>query len=163
MKSLARTLMVVPGNDNDGDEYEDQEEKDARTTALSEVERHQRMDQWVPSYQNIISEAALEVQKKRFRVPSNGPTNSDHRSSVTLFKITSSSPTLLNSLLIPVNQTSINFGSKHSTALLNSALFRSMSYCHTSYMLLLMIHRHTSGRICCTCSQRGLGCRQYMV
>ena len=67
MKSLARTLMVVPGNDNDGDEYEDQEEKDARITALSEVERHQRMDQWVPSYQNIISEAALEVQTKKFR------------------------------------------------------------------------------------------------
>ena len=64
MKSLARTLMVVPDGDNDGYQnydFEDQEEKDAKLTALSEVERHQRMDQWVPSYQNVISEAALEV------------------------------------------------------------------------------------------------------
>ena len=65
MKSLARTLMVLPDSDNDGYQnydFEDQEEKDAKATALSEVERHQRMDQWVPSYQNVISEAALEVR-----------------------------------------------------------------------------------------------------
>jgi len=64
MRSLARTLMALPDSDNDGYQnydFEDQEEKDARATALSEVERHQRMDQWVPSYQNVISEAALEV------------------------------------------------------------------------------------------------------
>lgn len=65
MRSLSQTLVVVPDSDNDGYhnyDFEDQELEDAKMTALREIERHQRMDQWVPSYQNIISETALEVR-----------------------------------------------------------------------------------------------------
>ncbi|KAF8469681.1 hypothetical protein BDZ91DRAFT_808721 [Kalaharituber pfeilii] len=66
MKALSQTLTTSPDNDNDAYinyDFEDREIEEAKMTALREIERHQRMDQWVPSYQNVISDTALEIKR----------------------------------------------------------------------------------------------------
>jgi transcription initiation factor TFIID subunit 2 len=59
MGSLASTLSHSP----DSFDY-DEEEAVCQNAAIAEIERYQRMDQWHPTYMNIISETALEVRKQ---------------------------------------------------------------------------------------------------
>lgn len=72
MKSLANTLSPQQKSNPFGfdlmeeDEYEEDDEyneKKLHAMALDEIERYQRMDRWQPTYRNIVSEAALEIQK----------------------------------------------------------------------------------------------------
>lgn len=60
MRALANTLMSSKV-DMDDSGFVDEEAVAAQDAALKEIERYQRMDQWQPSYQNIISEIAVEV------------------------------------------------------------------------------------------------------
>jgi len=70
MRSLADTLSPqtpqpdygfdMMDEDVDDDEYG---EKKMHEMALAEIERYQRMDQWQPTYRNIISEVALVIRK----------------------------------------------------------------------------------------------------
>ncbi|KAA8893277.1 hypothetical protein FN846DRAFT_547784 [Sphaerosporella brunnea] len=47
-------------DEEDGDEYS---EKKLHEMALAEIDRYQRMDQWQPTYRNIVSEVALGIRK----------------------------------------------------------------------------------------------------
>lgn len=66
MQSLANTLTLskpVGGDYGHGYEFEDDEAATTQEAAIREIERYQRMDQWQPTYQNIVSEVSLEVRK----------------------------------------------------------------------------------------------------
>lgn len=66
MRSLANTLTLskpVGGDFGHGYEFEDEEAASTQEAAIREIERYQRMDQWQPTYQNIVSEISLEVRK----------------------------------------------------------------------------------------------------
>lgn len=66
MQSLANTLTFskpAGGDFGHGYEFEDEEAATTQEAAIREIERYQRMDQWQPTYQNIISEVSLEVRK----------------------------------------------------------------------------------------------------
>lgn len=66
MKSLANTLtpkQPTPAEFDYGYEFEDTEGQQAQENAIKEIGRYQRMDQWQPSYRNIISETALDIRK----------------------------------------------------------------------------------------------------
>jgi transcription initiation factor TFIID subunit 2 len=61
MKALANTLTLTKLDMDVDSEFVDEEAVIAQESALKEIERYQRMDQWQPSYQNIVSETAVEV------------------------------------------------------------------------------------------------------
>lgn len=66
MKSLANTLTLskpAGGDYNHGYEFEDEEAATTQEAAIREIERYQRMDQWQPTYQNVVSEISLEIRK----------------------------------------------------------------------------------------------------
>ncbi|KAL7273994.1 Transcription initiation factor TFIID subunit 2 [Rhizina undulata] len=65
MTALANTLTPSqPSGDMSYNfDYEDAEANTIQLEAMAEIERFQRMDQWQPSYQNIISQTALENRK----------------------------------------------------------------------------------------------------
>lgn len=72
MRALANTLSPQSKGSGfgfdlmDEDDYVDDDEfneKKLHEMALAEIERHQRMDQWQPTYRNVVSEAALDIQK----------------------------------------------------------------------------------------------------
>lgn len=69
MRALANTLLDTNRKagmdvDEEDDEYEYENEaeiRQARVNALTEIDRHQRMDQWEHTYHNVVSSAALKV------------------------------------------------------------------------------------------------------
>lgn len=66
MRSLANTLTFskpAGGDFGHGYEFEDEEAATTQEAAIREIERYQRMDQWQPTYQNIVSEVSLEIRK----------------------------------------------------------------------------------------------------
>jgi transcription initiation factor TFIID subunit 2 len=54
--------------DEDYDEDDEYNEKKLHEMALAEIERYQRMDQWQPTYRNVVSEAALDVSFPYFQI-----------------------------------------------------------------------------------------------
>lgn len=65
MKSLANTLTLSKASGGDfahNYEFEDEEAATTQEAAIREILRYQRMDQWQPTYQNIVSEVSLEVR-----------------------------------------------------------------------------------------------------
>lgn len=66
MTALAKTLISAPKPHNDFDftmEFEDVDALKTKEEAMKELERQQRMDQWKPSFRNIISQHALDIRK----------------------------------------------------------------------------------------------------
>ncbi|TGZ83661.1 hypothetical protein EX30DRAFT_88447 [Ascodesmis nigricans] len=69
MTALANTLIAsqkkLLHNEYDMNlDFEDPEEASAEEDAIKEIERYQRMDQWQPTYRNIISETALDIRRR---------------------------------------------------------------------------------------------------
>ena len=65
MKAMAQALISGPDDENDEDanfDFEDTEADDVKNAALNEIERHQRIDSWDSSYQNILSDVAIDVR-----------------------------------------------------------------------------------------------------
>ncbi len=68
MKALADSLVVV----KDGKSYaphfddEDEEEDERRFTmkAVDEIDRHRRVDEWTPSFQNVRTMAGLDCKRR---------------------------------------------------------------------------------------------------
>ncbi len=66
LESLAASLVPaqseieVPYN-----VYDDGDQRDTglRKAAMAEIERHQRMDRWIPSFQNVVTRACLEAKQ----------------------------------------------------------------------------------------------------
>lgn len=58
---------IIAGSNNDYGmmyEYDEEDLLDTRQAVIDEIDRIQRMDQWLPSYQNIISCTALQIKKE---------------------------------------------------------------------------------------------------
>jgi transcription initiation factor TFIID subunit 2 len=79
MRALANTLTSTR-LDMDDSGFVDEEAVAAQEAALKEIERYQRMDQWQPSYQNIVSETAVEVLSPAQGVCTVHVTNRGYRS-----------------------------------------------------------------------------------
>lgn len=66
MKALANTLTLTKnagGEFGHHYEFEDDEAAATQEAAIREILRYQRMDQWQPTYQNIVSEVSLEIRR----------------------------------------------------------------------------------------------------
>lgn len=73
MKALANTLTLtknVGGEFGHHYEFEDDEAAATQEAAIREILRYQRMDQWQPTYQNIVSEVSLEVKLESMKTGS---------------------------------------------------------------------------------------------
>lgn len=63
LSALAQQLAYKDSSTISFDFDEDeQDEIDFQRDALNEIERHRRLDEWIPSYQNIITVTALQCQ-----------------------------------------------------------------------------------------------------
>lgn len=66
MRGLAEALASKPPfAANDLDDFEDSSEDNQSflNACLEELDRHRRMDEWIPSYQNILSTTALDCKR----------------------------------------------------------------------------------------------------
>src|SRR5947208_947193 len=50
--------------DDGGESREVQEAAEFQKIAIEEIERYRRLDEWIPSFQNIYSRAALDCKRK---------------------------------------------------------------------------------------------------
>lgn len=68
IRSLGNTLI---SNDYAADvynlDYDPEEAEELRLQILEEIERHQRLDAWLPGYHNIVTQAALQAKMKLVR------------------------------------------------------------------------------------------------
>ena len=65
MRSLAETMATSPPSamsDND-DDFSSEDDPQFYKVCLEEIERYRRVDEWIPSYHNILSTTALDCKK----------------------------------------------------------------------------------------------------
>ncbi len=66
MRGLAETLASkppFPANDFDDFEDNDGDNQSFLNACLEEIDRHRRIDEWIPSYHNIVSTTALDCKR----------------------------------------------------------------------------------------------------
>ncbi|KAL9126218.1 MAG: hypothetical protein Q9217_004698 [Psora testacea] len=66
MRALAYAMSSKPApTAHESDDFEDDSGDDLRfhEACLEEIDRHRRIDEWIPSYQNVISRSALDCKR----------------------------------------------------------------------------------------------------
>ncbi|KAF9736050.1 hypothetical protein PMIN02_001628 [Paraphaeosphaeria minitans] len=64
MRGLAECLADPPADDLSIDFTEQAAENDFRKKAMGEIDRHKRLDEWIPSYNNVFTTTALECDAR---------------------------------------------------------------------------------------------------
>ncbi|MCJ1313061.1 hypothetical protein MMC25_006737 [Agyrium rufum] len=69
MESLAETLATIPPPEPDSMDVSDETDDsiEFHHACLEEIDRHRRLDQWIPSYHNILSSTALKCKARLMR------------------------------------------------------------------------------------------------
>ncbi len=65
MRSLAASMSSKPAPRPHDDDFEDDDGDDIRfhNACLDEIDRYRRIDQWIPSYHNVLSTTALDCER----------------------------------------------------------------------------------------------------